>query len=227
MRSVGFCLLLGFAAAGRAQVAVAVTKPDNNTAHRDVAAGLVDAVDDGWLMLSPQIDPVQIATCSAEVDCLLRASLGRGATHLLAIGIAGLGVRDYVVSFQLYDSRGQKLVDENTVVVATSNPLADGAALAASLVRVPGLPQSSVPSSLAHNGDATSTPSPLALTGMLLVASSVVVGVGTAVAAFSISANPSSASQRDAIVTGTVVASSVAVLLAVSGAGCVLSDVAW
>ena len=223
MRALLCLLVVGVACSARAQVAVAVTLPDNNPTHRDVAAGIVDAIDDGWLMLAPQLDPVEVAVCKTEFGCLLRSALSRGASHLLVIGIAGLGARDYVVSFQLYDARGTKLVDENTVETASVSPVADGAGLALKLLRVPGIPKATTttqpPVPTAPPG-----PSTLALTGMALVAGGGVVGFGTTVAALTLAVEPASAADRDELITGTVVATSLAVLLSAAGAVCVVVD---
>ena len=211
------------AVSARAQVAVAVTLPDNNPTHRDVAAGLVDAVDDRWSMLSPQLNPTDVAQCKTEFGCLQGISLARGASHLLVIGIAGLGTRDYVVSFQLYDSRGTKLVDENTVETASVRPTDDGAGLAAKLLLVPGMPQLA-PAPVVVAPVVPPGPSTLAVTGMALVAGGVVVGIGTAIAALGLAVEPASASERDGIVTGAVFGTTLAVLLGAAGAACVVVD---
>ncbi len=212
MRFLGLCLILGAGLSARAQVAVAVTLPDNNPAHREVAAGLVEAVDDVWLMLEPQLDPVDVAVCQTESACLLGHALARHASHLLVIGVAGLGVRDYVVSVQLYDAHGTKLVDENSVESASPNPADVGAALAVKL-----LPWAGVPPARALVPPPPPGPSALGLTGMALVAGSGVVGVGLTIAAVSV--KPSVALQ-----TSVVVGSALAVVLGAAGAACVVVD---
>ncbi|MDP2344748.1 MAG: hypothetical protein Q8O67_27615 [Deltaproteobacteria bacterium] len=225
MRAVALLVVVGFAAvfpvSARAQVAVAVTLPDNNPTHRDVAAAIVNAVDDAWLMLSPQLDPVDVAVCKTEFGCLQRDALARGASHLLVIGVAGLGTRDYVVSFQLYDARGIKLVDENTVQTASASPTVDGAGLASTLLRVPSMPKA-LPVAVAPA--VPPGPTNLALTGVALVAGGGVVGVATAIAALSLAVEPSSAANRDGLITGTIAATSFAVLLGAAGVGCIVVD---
>ncbi len=228
MRSIAFLLpVLALSSlsssTARAQVAVAVTIPDSNPTLRDVAAGVIDVVDDEWLMLQPQLDPVDVAVCKADATCLQQAAAARQASHLLVVGVAGLGTRDYVVSLQLYDASGKKLVDENTVETATAAPQNDGRALAAKLLQVPGMARQA-PTTAAPTPAVGTAPSTLALAGVGLIGAGVVVVVGTAIASLGAAVDPASAPDRAGISTAAVIATGAAIGLAVAGATCVVVD---
>lgn len=123
-----------------ATVAVAVTTPDHNVRHREVAAGLVSALRARWDFLSPPLDPAEAAPCAADVACLYRLAQRKGADWLVAVGVAGFGARGAIVTVQLVGTDGKTRVDETTIVAGTADPRADGAALAPRLLAVPGPP---------------------------------------------------------------------------------------
>lgn len=203
-----------------AQVAVAVVIPEANPTLHDVAAGVIDVVDDHWQMLRPQLEPNDVAACNADAGCLQLLASAHHASHLVVVGVAGLGVRDYVVSVQLYDRSGKKLVDENTVKTASASPLDDGRSLAGSLMRAPQMP--AMAETKATTLDAG--PSLLSLTGAGLVGVGVVVGFASASAFLGLSAERAAGYDREGLVTGSVVFASAAVGLAAAGAACVIVD---
>lgn len=223
MRAIAFLLLsLSWAGAAQAQVAVAVTLPESNPTLRDVAGGVVDVVDDEWQMLSPQLDPVDVAVCKADAPCLQQIANARHASHLLVVGVAGLGVRDYVVSVQLFDASGKKLVDENTLQTASPTPASDGKLIGEKLLQVPSVPKQAAPAPLA-----AALPKPastLAVTGVsLLGASAGVATVGT-VAFLFLAVDPQSANDRGALDVSALATAGVVSGLAVAGAACVVVD---
>lgn len=226
---VALCAICGSSTL-RAQVAVAVTIADKNPTLRDVAAGVVDVVDDGWLMLRPQLAPTEVAACRVAAPCLQAAAKASHASHLLVIGIASVGVRDYVVSLQLYDDQGKKLVDENAVKTASGDPFADGRSLAGVLVVVPGMPaaasssaSSASPSPLSSAAPSSSS-SLLGIAGVGLVGGGVVVGFLGAATFLGLGASPDSGYSRDRLVPASALAVSGGVALAVAGAVCVVVD---
>ncbi len=100
---------LALASAVRAEgVALALNLPDENPVHRDFASGVAAEAAARWQMMSPQLDPNASTECKAEQQCLLRSARLRGATHLLLVGVAALGARDFVVSIQVFDVKASK-----------------------------------------------------------------------------------------------------------------------
>lgn len=222
VRAIALLCFLFSAAAAQAQVAVAVTIPENNPTLRDVAGGVVDVVDDEWDMLSPQLDPVDVAICKADAPCLQQKANERHASHLLVVGVAGLGTRDYVVSLQLYDATGKKLVDENTVQSASPTPSSDGKMLAEKLLQVPTVPKAPPPAPVAE--PLPKPASTLAVTGVSLLGASAGVAVVSTVAVLFLAVDDSSANDRAAIDTGALAAGAIVSGLAVGGVACVVFD---
>jgi hypothetical protein len=125
----------------RAQVAVAVTFPDQNPTHRDLAAGIVEQLGKHWDFLAPPLAADDLALCRADVACLRPLASRHGASHLLLIGIAGLDAREAAVTARVIGPTGQSLFEETVVVVGSAAPRADGAPLADRMIRaVRGVP---------------------------------------------------------------------------------------
>ena len=68
-----------------AQVAVAVVIPEANPTLHDVAAGVIDVVDDHWQMLKPQLEPADVAACNADATCLQALAAAHHASHLVVV----------------------------------------------------------------------------------------------------------------------------------------------
>ena len=106
----------------RAQVAVAVTFPDQNPTHRDLAAGIVEQLGKHWDFLAPPLAADDLALCRADVACLRPLASSHGASHLLLIGIAGLDAREAAVTARVIGPTGQSLFEETVVVVGSAAP---------------------------------------------------------------------------------------------------------
>lgn len=128
-----FLVLLALAGPARAEgVALALNLPDANPMHRDFAAGIVSAAYERWRMLSPQLEPDEVVACQAEETCLLALAKGQGASHLLIVGVAGLGAADFVVSLKLLETKsGRELASFHDLATPGTNPRLAGATLAA------------------------------------------------------------------------------------------------
>lgn len=238
---LGFLMLL--APLARADVAVAVTLPDQNAAHREVAGGLVEALATEWTLLTPPLRPEAVDACRGEVQCLRALAAQNNASHLVILGIAGLGARDLVLTAQVWNASGIRLADETAVVTGSAVPRRDGLSLLASLKAVEGMPSTTRPDVLSspspspsppsaaalQPSDATSTQGPPEESGIsgipLLGASLLMAGGATALATW-VGANLISVdASRDALAVG-VMASGAVLALGLSGAGLGLIGVA-
>jgi hypothetical protein len=175
-------LVLVLAAVGAlpaaASVAVAVTTPDQNVRHREVAAGLVEALQGRWAFVVPPLAPDDLAPCAAEVSCLHRLAQARGADWLLTVGVAGVGARGAIVTMQLVGPDGVTRFDDTAVLAGSADPRADGRRLADRLLAIAGPPP------VAPVVERTPPPSPLPQMGALLVGGgAAVVGLGAGLGA--------------------------------------------
>lgn len=123
-------------------VALALNLPDENPVHRDFAGGIVAEAASRWRMLRPQMEPNESVRCAAERTCLLKHAVLRGADHLLLVGVAALGPREFVVSIQVFEAAtGKELLGYSDVQTAGEDARASGRRLAAAqLARVQGIP---------------------------------------------------------------------------------------
>jgi hypothetical protein len=124
----------------RAQVAVVTTLPDLDPAARDVAAGLVGALCVPWRLLSPPLHPDATAVCGDDDACLVEQVRARRATHLLHVGVAGIGRRDHLVSVRVLDVGGRVLWDETMVLPGGGAPRDLGAAASLRLRAIEQMP---------------------------------------------------------------------------------------
>jgi len=132
--------VLAWSTSSSAQVAVALTLPDPDPAHRDLAAGLVGAVAERVELLAPALPLNDVVVCAGELACLKQLATKHGASHLLVVGVAGLGTREAAVSVQVLDAAGKVLLEDNAVVAGSDVPRDDGAALASKVLQIPSLP---------------------------------------------------------------------------------------
>jgi hypothetical protein len=124
-----------------AQVAVAVTFPDQNPTHRDLAAGIVGRLGEHWDFMAPPLAAEDLALCRADIACLRPLASSHGASHLVLIGIAGLDAREAAMTVRVIGPTGQSLFEETVVVVGSAAPLTDGAPLADRMIHaIRGLP---------------------------------------------------------------------------------------
>jgi hypothetical protein len=136
-----FALLVGFGAApAQAGVALAVTTPDQNVRHREVAAGLVEALQARWDFIAPPLGPDEVATCAADIACLHRLARSRGADWLVTVGVAGLSTRGAIVTMQLVGPDGVVRIDDSAILPGSADPHGDGAGLAPRLLNTAGPP---------------------------------------------------------------------------------------
>ena len=188
-----------------AQVAVALTLPDPNPTHRDIAAGVVDIVAERWELLSPALPANAVALCVGEVVCLQQLAEKHAATHLLIVGVAGLGAREAALSVQLFDDVGTVMLD-HSVVVAGETPRDEGKGLAARLL----LLTRSMPRRVAH--PLRNTDGRDGVLGASLLGVGIVVGAGSWIGA-SLVAD----SAPDAAVVAAIAGVSAGVALAAVG----------
>ena len=133
----------------RAQVAVVAAIDDKDVAQRELAAHVVAAARARWQVLTPglALAPGDCDT-SADVDCLKKRARAAGATHMLVVNVATLGVRNHVVSVQLFAlDTTAPLFDQSAVqfakpgapdaVLALSGQLADVAGPPAAPAQAP------------------------------------------------------------------------------------------
>lgn len=166
---------LAVAGPAAARIAVTVTTPDQNVLHREVAAGLVEALQAERAFLHPPLATDDVALCRGDLPCLHRLGLSKGATHLLVIGVAGVDVRGALVTFTMLGPDGAPLIDDSAMLPGTASPRLDGASLAPRLLALPGLPS---PSPIVERAPLPA-PRPLSTPGAALVGlGALVVGAG-------------------------------------------------
>ena len=195
-----------------AQVAVALTLPDPNPTHRDIAAGVVERVAERWELLSPALPGNAVALCVGEVTCLQQLADEHGATHLLVVGVAGLGPREAALSVQLFDDVGTALINDS-VVVEGSDPREEGRGLVARLLLLSPVMPARVARPVRNAGARDG------VLGAGLVGAGVVVGAGSWVGA-SLLAD----SAPDAAVVAAIAGVSAGVVLAAVGTVLVVVD---
>jgi hypothetical protein len=197
-----------------AKVALAVTTPDQNVRHREVAAGLVEALQARWDFLAPPLTADQVAPCAAELPCLHRLAVDRGADWLLAVGVAGLGTRGAIVTLQLVGPDGVSRLDDTAVLSGSADPRADGRQLAARLLAIAG------PAPAPHVVERVAMSSSPPLGAALLAGGAAVVGVGAGLGA----ALASSVDTRDAALAVVIGSSVIGVATAAVGVVLVVVD---
>jgi len=177
-------LLVGLGAApAQATVALAVTTPDQNVRHREVAAGLVEALQARWDFLAPPLGPDDVAPCAADVACLHRLARARGADWLVTVGVAGLGTRGAIVTMQLVGPDGVVLVDDSAILPGSADPRGDGAGLALRLLATAGPPAARPVVERVEEAPSRSSFPGLALVGGGALVVGAGVGVGAALLA--------------------------------------------
>jgi hypothetical protein len=206
----------------RAQVAVVTTLPEPDPGQRDVAAGIVAVAAERWQLLSPPLDPDVTAACKTDTACMLTAARARGASHLLVVGVAGVGRRDHVVALQVLDAGGRVLFDNTAIVPGGGAPVDVGTTAAAVLARVDGPPQAAprpakdAPIAAAHL-PATSTTA-LTAAGVSLIVAGALTATTTALLP---TVGAVEGDQALTVAAGGAVA---AAALGVAGVVCVLVD---
>ncbi len=131
------------APAAHAQVAVSLAISDNDGVQRDLAAALVRAARDAWDLLPATSGGDELALCNAgDAACLRKRAESHGATHLLVVGVAPLGIRDHILAVQLFDVKTAAPLFEDSVVQhgIAGTSVEQVRALATRLVAVPGPP---------------------------------------------------------------------------------------
>lgn len=218
--------LLGAVEPARAQVAVVTTLPEPDPGQRDVAAGILAVAAERWELLSPPLDPDVTAACKTDTACMLQAARARGATHLLVVGVAGVGRRDHVVALQVLDSAGRVLFDDTAIVPGGGAPFDVGSSAAAVLTRVDGPPRATPAAAPATTTTATTTavaPPPQATSGWAVAGVSLIAAGALTAASTSFAAVSGAVPVDDAVVVTTIGASAAA-LLGVLGVACVVID---
>jgi hypothetical protein len=194
-----------------AVVAVVVSTPDANVWHRELAAGLVTELEAHWQVLSPPLSAEEIGACKTEPSCLRTLAFHRGADWLLVCGIAGVGRRDVIVTFQIFGPDGVARLDDSAIVVLSAEPRVDGRRLAARVLASEG------PTPRPKVALSSTTPAAMNARAAALVAGgAAVVGAGIGVGAWMLG----TPSTRDAALA--VVLGSGAVGLAAGGLGVAL-----
>ena len=232
-------------------VALAVTLPEANPIHRDFAAGVVADAQERWTLLRPQLIPDEVDRCQAEEPCLLQLAQARGATHLLLIGVAGLGSAEFVVSIKLLDATsGEELASHSDLATPGRDPRGAGRRVAhKTFASAPGIPRrndSPLPPTRparAPSGQGGSTPasaegetssrseplpalSPLAWTGWGLTGGGAALTVGAFAIGGAASVSPGLLGGRSGL--ETFVALSAPLLAGMMAAGlCVVAVDAW
>lgn len=167
----------------RSGVALAVSLPDADPRHREMAAGIVSDARRRWTMLKPQLAQEAVSQCAADEKCLLRLAKTRDASHLLSVGIAALDRTDFVVSVKLTELKsGREVVSHADIGKPGFEARDSGVALAKTLfdqvapkdapepVQAPGLGVTEI----------SPAPSWRAVTGWTLIGLAAVVGGATA-----------------------------------------------
>ena len=132
--------LVVLAAPVRAHVAIAAVLAPDDPAQRDLAATVASAARRAW-DASPLLAGSQTA-CAAEDNACLRGEAKKlGASHVLFIGVAALGVRDHVVGAQLFAVDDATPIFEGSAVQPwTSGSFEQVNALVERLIHAPGPP---------------------------------------------------------------------------------------
>jgi len=211
------------ASTANAQVALALTLTDQSPRHRDVAAGIVSRLADQWAFVHPPLAADEIALCRGERACTIKLAAARGASHLLMLGVAGLGPRDVVVTAQVIAvtaaGDGADVADVNAVVVGSANAATDGHDVADTLVAAVGGVPAAQPRPERAIGVVDDVP--WDVVGVVIVAAGVVVGgasFGLAVA------NAGDPNRRDLALFGAVGGGALGVATASVGAGILVAD---
>lgn len=211
-------------------VALALNLPDDDAVHREFASGIVEDASARWAMLSPQMPPTESATCRAEQACLLDKATLRGASHLLLVGVAGLGARDFVVSVQVFDVKSrQELLAYSDVHAAGADARVAGRSLgSAKLAGVQGLPPAGTvappdtpaPALAARE----SPPTWLGFAGFGLIGAAAAVALTTsAFGMYDLQTRPLAVDPQNAQVIGIGAATAAAVIF-VTGVGAIVYD---
>jgi hypothetical protein len=210
------------APAARAQLAVITSLVDNNPTHRDVAAGIASVAAARFVLVDDAIAPDDAAACNGDVACFLRLGREHRASHVLVVGVAGAGRRDYVVALQLLAVEGPRVFEQSGVHRAGDDAFADGAAAGAPLARVEGPPlrASSSITPPATTAPTTTGSGVLGWTGAGLLATSGAIAVAST--AWFMAAPPT----RDDpwVLVGAVGGAAASVVLAGVGVVCIVVD---
>lgn len=101
----------------RAQVAVVANYAQGDAAQRHIVSAVVNPALERWQGLAPQLLPDDARACPAnDVACLRGLARKRGASHLLAVSVAPLGIRDVVLVVQLYSVSSETALFDSSVV---------------------------------------------------------------------------------------------------------------
>ena len=193
-----------------AQVAVAVTLPDANVTHRDIAASVVRVVAGRWEVLEPALSRQATVLCGLDVECLRGLAAEARASHLLIVGVAGLGLRDAAVSVRLLDASGRVLFDDAAVVSGSDDPLRSATDLGERLAATPSVPPR-LPRLVHQDTDPAR-----GLLGAGLLGAGVVIGAGSWFGALALRSEPATVVGLTGIAAGVVIAA--------VGAGFVVAD---
>jgi|GEM_PF-1198468 len=201
----------------RAQVAVAVTLPDQHPGHRDVAAGIVEELGQRWAFVHPPLGTDAVALCRTDVACLRGLATRAGASHLLLIGVAGLGTREAAVTTRLLGVDGTAVVEETVVIAIGEAPRTDGGPIARRLLAA----APALPPPVARLERVPPAAPPWTMLGTSLVGVGAVVaaaGVGVGVVAL---ADPA---QRDLALGAAIGGGTIGAVTALVGAAFVVVD---
>ncbi len=202
-----------------AQMALALTLADQDVRHRDVAGGLVSRLAEHWQFVHPPLAADELALCRADTACLLKLAESRGASHLLLLGVAGLGARDVVVTARVVAKNGAVVADETAVVVGSANAAVDGHAVADTLIAgISGVP---APTPRPERQAVVEEGGALGVVGVVLVAAGVVVSGAALGVAF---VNAADANRRDLAAMSAIGGGALGVAAATVGAGIVIAD---
>lgn len=211
----------------RAQVAVVATYAPADAAQRHIVSAVVAPALERWEGLSPQLLPDDARACPAnDLSCLRGLARKRGASHLLAVSVAPLGVRDVVLVVQLYSTSAEEpLFDSSVVQPGDSGGDDDGLGavrgLADKLVRTEGPPAARPAPAPTPVESAPKELGVLGLSGMGFLATGAVGAGLTALLAMNQFANESAfADARNTVLLGGGVSG----LLLVAGVALVSAD---
>lgn len=212
-------------------VGLALNLPDANPVHRDFAAGIVADAYGRWDMLSPQLSPDEVERCQAEERCLLQVARGRDASHLLIVGVAGLGATDFVVSVKLLETAGgRELASYSDLGTPGKDPRQAGADVARkTFTRVSGVPAAPQIASPELDPDpgaqvAWDGLSPLALTGWGIAGAGAVMSVGAAAVGGAATVDPALVGGREQLASFVGVGAPVCASVIAVGLGVVAVD---
>jgi hypothetical protein len=163
---------------GGGDVAISLSIAGDDAVQRDIAAAVVHAAGTRWALATKTLDG-----CAADnVACLRAAAQNTGASWLLDVKVAPLGVRDHVVAVRLFETADRMVFEESTVQHGS-----DGApveALCKHLLAVQPAPPAK-PAAAAAPASSVKSSGPGAWTwvGAGLVAAGAIVGAATGFAA--------------------------------------------